>query len=756
VNRKQRRSQSRSKSNARKTGLTYLTVAGVMGGSLGLAAPARADASRVASNCQEFMDGLAALADPLGDAVTLSTTLNFSDSVCELTSSYSFSRPSTITGPTNVSLTLNFNPAVYNLSVFAYYDSLSVSNLNFTKATNVATDHFLRAFDQGDPLTVSNSTFSDASLSAAIYAEGNLTVSDSTFKNLNSDSSGAAIYQAAGSETDIINSTFTANSSFSRIENDEMVPGNGGAIYATGPLTVTNSTFTGNQTLVQAGIYAEGALPDGGAIYSNASLTVTNSTFDSNSSSRNGGAIYFDSNVEDSITINNSSFYSNSAGGPGGAISFDGNAEGSLIVSNSTFTRNESPVGGAIWSNGKVQVNGSSFSENNASLSSGAIHNGGGYGELSVTDSAFDSNKALYAGGAIFSEGGLSLTVQDSSFIENGETTSDGGAIAVDTSEVRIGNSTFSENTGAQGAALYMSLSEGSSPTVTNSTFWNNKSSEVTSGSVVGRGSPISFFGNILANNDSSNVISEDYPSIVDLGANLYTDDSFVPDTGRSGEGASRAVTATSLDLGTGTPGLNTTKPINLGTTKTIAIGPNSIARDFYRATSAGIQPQNPVLYSGFDQRGVARPIGTGYDVGAFEYGEDPVVVPVETPAVVTKATIAAQKIKFAPGSSKLSKASKKKLRTLAAEIQAKGLKTVNLEGYTATLTKAAPSGKVLRVKLSKARATAVEKYLKQQFKKSGYSVTFTKSPKGAANRVKSNQTEKGRADNRRVEITIN
>jgi outer membrane protein OmpA-like peptidoglycan-associated protein len=230
-----------------------------------------------------------------------------------------------------------------------------------------------------------------------------------------------------------------------------------------------------------------------------------------------------------------------------------------------------------------------------------------------------------------------------------------------------------------------------------------------------------------------------------------------------NGDGSSQLVSIDQLKLND--LALNTTGLINTGKTKTVAIGAGSIARDFYSANSAGINPTGvSTIGDGafssrlatLDQRGVARPTGTRIDVGAFEYGEDPVVVPVETPAVVTKATIAAQKIKFAPGSSKLSSASKKKLRTLAAEIQAKGLKTVNLEGYTATLTKAAPSGKVLRIKLSKARATAVEKYLKQQFKKSGYSVTFTKSPKGAANRVKSNQTEKGRADNRRVEITIN
>ena len=129
---------------------------------------------------------------------------------------------------------------------------------------------------------------------------------------------------------------------------------------------------------------------------------------------------------------------------------------------------------------------------------------------------------------------------------------------------------------------------------------------------------------------------------------------------------------------------LNTTGLINTGKTKTVAIGAGSIARDYYSATSAGINPTGLNIPEGspafdsrlatLDQRGVARPTGTRIDVGAFEYGEDPVVALVETPAVVTKATIAAQKIKFAPGSSKLSSASKKKLRTLAAEIQAKGL----------------------------------------------------------------------------------
>jgi outer membrane protein OmpA-like peptidoglycan-associated protein len=102
-----------------------------------------------------------------------------------------------------------------------------------------------------------------------------------------------------------------------------------------------------------------------------------------------------------------------------------------------------------------------------------------------------------------------------------------------------------------------------------------------------------------------------------------------------------------------------------------------------------------------------------------------------------------------------LTATSKRQLRSLAAQIRSKGLKTVKLNGYTATVTNAAPSGKSFRASLSSARATAVETYLKQQFKKSGYTVRFTKSPKGVTNPVKSNNTETGRKQNRRVEIVV-
>jgi outer membrane protein OmpA-like peptidoglycan-associated protein len=579
VNRKQRRSQARSKSNSRRAGVTYLAVAGLASGSLGFATPALA----TVTPCDNLTMQLETAAISGGNV-----DANFSGT-CDFAEGFIFNSASTITGPADGSLTLRFMDGVE--AGFTVTDvDLTVRNLNFARGSNQPIfSGFISSLSLSEgsipSLTVVNSTFSDAYLGTAIYSEGNLTVSNSTFENLTS----TILYDPEGNT----------------------MPG-GAAIFAhnyASETQIINSTFTNNHAV----------LASGGAVNARGQLSITNSTFESNGSAILGGAVY---------------------------------SANMATIDNSTFVGNGATTGAAV----------------------------------------------------VFGEGGL----------------------------------------------------------ISNSTFWNN--GDVNTFSIVTESSETSFFGNILAN-DTPNVVKFIDPTgdTIDLGANLYTDNSFADLT--TGEGSSRLVSVDDLKL---SPlALNTTGLINTGKTKTVSIGASSVARDFYSTSSAGIDPTGtdsfPTRIAALDQRGVARPTGSKLDVGAYEYGENPVVVPVETPVVVvqapaaiTKAPIAAQSIKFASGSSKLSSASKKTLRSLATEIQAKSLKTVNLEGYTATLTQAAPSGKVFRVKLSKARTAAVEKYLKEQFKKANYSVSFTKSSKGAANRVKSNKTEKGRIDNRRVEIAIN
>ena len=445
----------------------------------------------------------------------------------------------------------------------------------------------------------------------------------------------------------------------------------------------------------------------GDGLTAQADLTISNLNFTRPSNS--GDFDYFVYGWT-STTISNSTF---SDAETSAAIY----AEGNLTVSDSTFENLTSMEGGsAITSTFDATITNSTFANNTAGgqASGGAINSSG---TLEISNSTFESNVAGNEGGAIFGN-----------------------------SPSQIDNSTFVGNNANNNAAFF--LSEGS--VISNSTFWNN--GDVDTYSLFTDSSY--FFGNILAN-DAPNIVKLFDPALsnIDLGANLYTDGSF--DDITTGEGSSKRVTLDELKLSA--LALNSTKPVNTGKTKTVALRAGSVARDYYSSTSQGIDPTGNGSFAtriaALDQRGVARePSVKRLDVGAFEAAVEPVIAPAPT----TKATIAKQKIKFAPGSSRLSPASKKKLRALATEIQAKGLKNVSLEGYTATLTKAAPSGKVFRVKLSKARATAVEKYLKQQFKKKGYKVTFSKSAKGAANRVKSNKSEKGRIDNRRVEITIN
>ncbi len=142
--------------------------------------------------------------------------------------------------------------------------------------------------------------------------------------------------------------------------------GAGGAIFnSRATLTVTNSTFSGNNAA---------SVGDGGAIFNNGgTVTVTNSTFSGNSASRTGGAIFNTSGG--TLTVTNSTFSNNSAATDGGAILDN---SGTSTVTNSTFTGdNAGHDGGAIFNNsGSPTVTNSTFSGNSAATDGGAIFNG--------------------------------------------------------------------------------------------------------------------------------------------------------------------------------------------------------------------------------------------------------------------------------------------------------------------------------------------------------------------------------------------
>ena len=157
---------------------------------------------------------------------------------------------------------------------------------------------------------------------------------------------------------------------------------------------VTDSTFTGNST-------PNGSEERGGAIYGE-SVYLTGSTFTGNSSDDEGGAVY----AADSLLASGSTFLQNEAESDnGGAVSVNGRA----TIIDSTFTGNfisdpdSSDDGGAVWAE-SVELSGSEFDSNttlpadSSSTYGGAVYSDGG---VAIESSTFIDNRASDGGGAI-------------------------------------------------------------------------------------------------------------------------------------------------------------------------------------------------------------------------------------------------------------------------------------------------------------------------------------------------------------------
>lgn len=339
----------------------------------------------------------------------------------------------------------------------------------------------------------------------AIANVGLLHISNTGFSGNISNQAGGAIYNAADGYAIISNATFTGN----KVNNGGSTTG--GAIYNTGVMTISGSTF-GNATNAAF----TNTATHGGAIYSTgakANLNILNSTFTNNSGSQHGSAIYIaggdfnitGTRVENSTSINgnfylnagkgtindgfftdNTATFDNSdpsviSDGGGGAIYVMG---GALTVSNTVFERNKATglnaAGGAVVNHTVTAegliIQGSRFTGNEATVSAGAIAN---FGKLKIINSEFTGNIAPEKGGSVFNFAGGALTVEDSTFSANISSQYGSGLTNQDGSVV-LENTTFRGNyASVWGGAVYNEIvGENAAATINinNSRFENNSS----------------------------------------------------------------------------------------------------------------------------------------------------------------------------------------------------------------------------------------------------------------------------------------
>jgi predicted outer membrane repeat protein len=304
----------------------------------------------------------------------------------------------------------------------------------------------VNASDQGGVLSLRDLLISDAEVTewnaGAVVADG-LSLDNVTITRSSGAFNGGALY-AEGNVT-IVDSTFT----------DNIANADGGALYAWNPartVSVRNSVFSGN--------YADN---QGGAIIG-ANVTVTGSTFTDNNANY-GGAI-----SASTTSVTSSTFVNNGADTYGGAIF----ATFSTVTS-STFTENTSYLAGAIWSWATATVTGSTFTRNEAVGTAGAVwavtanvsgsiftDNGSLYGSggavyaqnATVIGSTFTDNTAYMRGGAI---GAIAVTIARSQFKRN-SARDHGGAVYVTTPNNgglrQLRGNTFMGNIAAAGGAI--------------------------------------------------------------------------------------------------------------------------------------------------------------------------------------------------------------------------------------------------------------------------------------------------------------
>ncbi|WP_339135702.1 MAG: choice-of-anchor Q domain-containing protein [Candidatus Electrothrix sp. GW3-4] len=375
----------------------------------------------------------------------------------------------------------------------------------------------------------------------------------------------------------------------------------GGGIYNEGTLTLSNSMVSGNT-----------ALYGGGICNFDGTVTLTDSTVNGNMANDGGGGI--DSHFG-TVTLTNSMVSGNIADGICGGI---GNSLGMVTLTNITVSGNTAAYssGGINNEDGTVILTNITVSGNTAAYSSGGINNEDG--TVILTNTTVSGNtvtgnmpfSTFSYGGGIGNDGGT-VTLINSTVSGNSVSSPDfayGGGIRNDSGTVTLTSPDFAYGGGIR--------NDSGTVTLTNSTVSGNTANDSGGGiyNALYDGGTVILHSSLISGNTAyyGNEVVDNGGTITAASFNLFghssesNSDAFDGFTPGSSDSTATSDGADPTALG------DILAPLanNGGPTETHALIIGSPAIDLDTECSAGLNE---------DQRGEARPNGSGCDAGSFE-----------------------------------------------------------------------------------------------------------------------------------------
>ncbi|BAY79402.1 hypothetical protein NIES25_58870 (plasmid) [Nostoc linckia NIES-25] len=369
--------------------------------------------------------------------------------------------------------------AIDDVSVKVDNTTYTVTNTNDSGAGSLRQAIINASNDPGIETIVFDATgiFGDATPDTITLTSGELNITQGVIIQ----GTGANKLTISGNNTSRI---FNASASLTidglKITEGNAGNNNGGGIYSTSSVTLSNSIISNNSANIGGGIYSTSSVTlsnstlssntantNGGGIFSTSNLTLSNSTISSNTANSNGGGIY-----TSNATVSNSTIFGNTADSDNNGVGNGGGiyrSSGTVSISNSIIAGNIDPgnQGGDVYGN---NLNGNAYNliGKIAGKLSGTLGTGtdiinpnpglkplGNYGGSTQTHALNSNSPARNAGNPTYS-GGLTTDQRGTGFnrIESGRL--DIGAFEYMLPKVSFGAATY--NTTEDSAATIVTI----------------------------------------------------------------------------------------------------------------------------------------------------------------------------------------------------------------------------------------------------------------------------------------------------------